>query len=313
MSMTEFVLYGGKGGVGKTTLAAATGLRRAENGENVLVVSTDPAHSLADVYEAEVNETPTQVRDVDGLYALEIDPRDRFRSRYGDSFESLLEEVQSYGVNVEEDDVTDIAERGLIPGADEVAVVDLFAEYDDHDRWDTVVFDTAPTGHTLRLLRLPDVMSTTVGKVLSLRQSVDNAVNTVKGLLGGGSEKESQLAKLDNIDDVMDDVGDRLRDPERTTFRAVTLPEEMAVAETERLLGQLDEAEIHVGHILANKVLMDIEEDCKICGPRHEQEQAVLQDANERFNRPVSEVPLVVEHSGWERVERVEESLPDDA
>jgi arsenite-transporting ATPase len=311
--MTEFVLYGGKGGVGKTTLAAATGLRSARAGNRTLVVSTDPAHSIADAYESAVGETPTRVTEEADLYALEIDPSERFERRYGDTFERMLDDVQSLGIDLTQGDVSSVTEHGLIPGADEIAVVDLFAEYDDHPDWDVVVFDTAPTGHTLRLLELPDVMDSTMGTLLGMKQQLRSVTSTVSSMLGRGDDDEDESAsygdQMERLQTRMEAVADRLRNGDRTGFRVVTIPERMAVTETERLLGELGASGISVDHVLANKVLQDPSEDCPTCWPRHQSQQAALSTARESFEPAVREVPLVPGAEGVDRVEAVAEHV----
>lgn len=308
--MTEFILYGGKGGVGKTTLAAATGVTTARDDHRTLVVSTDPAHSLADAYGVPVGEEPTPVADDRPLSALEVDPRDRFRDRYGDTFKEVLADAQSVGVDVTAEDVGEVTERGLVPGADELAVVDLFAEYDDHPDWDVIVFDTAPTGHTLRLLSLPDVMNTTVGKLLSFRGAVSSVTTTVRGLFGSAAEGPGYTTRLSRLETAMETVGDRLRDGDRTRFRAVTIPEEMALAETERLLGELDATGIAVEAIFANKVLQDASEDCPTCWPRYQRQQELLDRMRAEFTPPVTEVPVIADVTGWKRVDAVTAYTP---
>jgi arsenite-transporting ATPase len=308
--MTEFVLYGGKGGVGKTTLAAATGMRAAREGDRTLVVSTDPAHSIADAYESPVEETPTRVTDEDGLHAMEIDPRDRFERRYGDVFERMLEDVESLGVNLEAADVESVTEHGLIPGADEIAVVDLFAEYDDHPEWDVVVFDTAPTGHTLRLLELPNVMDSTMGTLLNMREQLRSLTDRVASMFGSDDDDDddrSYSEQMSTLQTRMEEVADRLRDGDRTVFRVVTIPEPMAITETDRLLGELGSSGITVDHVLANKVLQDPSEDCPTCWPRHQNQQAALEEARGSLEAAVREVPLVPGAEGIDRVQAVTE------
>jgi arsenite-activated ATPase (arsA) len=311
--VTEFVLFGGKGGVGKTTLAAAAGLNSARGGDRTLVVSTDPAHSLGDVFKSPVHETPTRVTETTDLHALEIDPRARFRDRYGDTFEEILSDAQSIGVDVTSDDVGAVADRGLVPGADEIAVLDLFAEYNDHPDWETVVFDTAPTGHTLRLLSLPDVMHTTLGRVLSLRGQISSVTSAVGSLLGRSQNESagdsSYSDQVDQLAEMTEQVGDRLRDGERTEFRAVTLAERMAIEETDRLLGELAADQITVDTVLVNKLLHDASEDCATCWPRYQDQLERLAEARERFDPPVREIPLVADERGLARVKTVADEL----
>ncbi len=308
--MVEFILYGGKGGVGKTTLAAATGIELARSGRRTLVVSTDPAHSVADAFDCSVGERPTSVPPEQGLFALEIDPQERFKRRYGDTFDELLGDAQSLGVDVDREDVTEVTERGLIPGADEVAVVDLFAEYTDHDNWEAVVFDTAPTGHTLRLLELPDVMDTTVGKLLSVRSRISSVTSTVGRLLGGDDTPDGSYGqRAATLQSSMETVKQRLQNDEQTEFRVVTLPERMAVAETRRLLDRLDEVGVPVGEVFVNRLLAEPPSDCPNCTPRYERQQTVVETATDTIDRPVRRVPLVPDEQGLDRVEAVSRHL----
>ncbi|MEZ3145709.1 ArsA family ATPase [Halobaculum sp. MBLA0143] len=311
--MPEFVLYGGKGGVGKTTLAAATGLQAAEAGRRTLIVSTDPAHSVGDVLDCEVGERPTSVPPTRDLYALEVDPRERFRRRYGETFDELLGDAQSLGFDVDESDVQDVSRRGLVPGADEVAVVDLFAEYDADDDWEVVVFDTAPTGHTLRLLELPDVLDTTVGKLLSARERVRSVTDTVGRLFGGSDDDDGGRSYTDRattLQSTVDRVGDRLREAHHTEFRVVALPERVALAETRRLVAELDEAGVPADTVLLNRTLREPPGDCPNCAPRYERQRAAVSDATDDIDRTVVEVPLVSDAEGRDRVARVADHVP---
>jgi arsenite-transporting ATPase len=308
--VNQFVLYGGKGGVGKTTLAAATGLNAAKAGYRTLVVSTDPAHSVADAYGASVAETPTRVTDVPELHAMEVDPRERFAARYGDLFDDVIEDLRSFGLDVSHEDVGDVTEQ-TPPGTDEFAAVDLFSEYHESRDWEVVVFDTAPTGHTLRLLGVPDVMDTTIGKLLAVKGQVDSVTNTVKNVFGGGGGSgQSYSDKLDTLEKKIETVGRRLQDPRRTEFRAVTLAERMSVAETGRLLTRLRETGVPVERVLANKVLVDPNGDCPTCRSRSREQRAALEDARDRFEVPVLEVPLITDAKGGDRVEVVTDHVP---
>lgn len=309
--MTQFVLYGGKGGVGKSTLAAATGVLAARAGQKTLVVSTDPAHSLSDAYDTLIGETPTQIGDEQHLAAIEIDPRVRFRDRYGDDFNQLLEEVQSFGVEINDQDVAAISERGLVPGADEVAVLDLFAEYADHPEYDVVVFDTAPTGHTLRLLSLPDVMNATVGRILSLRSRLSSAADRIGSLLGKTTSSSKYRDRVDRLEDVTEAVGERLRDEERTEFRAVTIAEPMAIAETDRLLDSLAEDNIPVDCVIINRVLENASPDCQTCWPRYQDQQEQIEKARSEFQLPIYQIPLRSDTHGIDRIDAVADALSE--
>ncbi|PSQ40317.1 ATPase [Halobacteriales archaeon SW_12_71_31] len=226
--MTEFVLYGGKGGVGKTTVSSATALHMAQAGGRVLLVSTDPAHSVGDVFAAELGPEPTRVRDDCELFALEVDPEHRFDEKYADAFDSLVSRAESLGVDVSG---VDVDSRGVI-GGEEVVVVDLLSRYVDSE-WDYVVLDTAPTGHTLRLLKLPEVLDSTLGTVGRVVSRVDSVTSRVSGLLGDrdgdgdGEDGEGENAEAEEpidyegVEQRLREVESVLTDPQRTRFRAV--------------------------------------------------------------------------------------------
>ena len=273
--MTEFVLYGGKGGVGKTTVATATGLALARDGHETLVVSTDPAHSLADAVGTTLDGEPTAIRDC--LWGVEVDPQagiDRYRSL----FEALAAEFSEAGIDLDEEEVSALFTSGVMPGSDELAALEGFATYIESERWDRVVFDTAPTGHTLRLLDLPDVLDRGMATALDLRGQIRRKVNTARTMMFGpmaGRRDDDGSDDFTEMRDRMERVGTVLRDPERTEFRAVTIPETMAVRETERLVEQLRSFEVPVTTLVVNKVIED-PGDCERCrGKQAVQAEAV--------------------------------------
>jgi len=311
--VTEFVLYGGKGGVGKTTCAAATALKRAREAGPTLVVSTDPAHSLSDVFDVEVGAEPTRVLDEAALWAVEVDPGERI-GQYRGQLTAALDELEDLGISLDESDVDDVIEAGVAPGTDEAAAMDLFLDYMDDPRFEYIVFDTAPTGHTLRLLKLPDVMSSAMGKLISVRSQVSSLADSVRSFVGGGEDDEEGGTEVDvDLDELkarMERVADALRDPERTEFRVVLIPETMAVLETERLLAELDAYDVPAGRAVVNKVIEDPEPACDLCQSRHESQQKRIAEARERFDLPVTLVPqLHGEVHGLEAVETVADRL----
>ena len=310
--MSEVVLYGGKGGVGKTTCAAATGLAAAESGATALVVSTDPAHSLGDVFQTAVGGDPTEIRP--GLEAVETDPQ-AGTAQYEALFETLAAELDGAGIDLDDAGLGELFTSGLLPGSDELAALANIDRYAGDDRWDTVIFDTAPTGHTLRLLDLPEAVGTGVETALSLREQVGRKTDAAKTMLFGpyatmGSRDEEDAAFTDVLAE-MERVGEVLRDDERTEFRVVSLAESLVFAETKRLVEQLDSAGVPVGGIVVNRVLSNVDEDCARCQAQRTDQQAVLADMRETFtDRPIRELPdLTGEASGWTALERLATDL----
>jgi len=337
----EYVLYGGKGGVGKTTMAAATALASASDGTNTLVVSTDPAHSLSDTLEADIPSRPHRIREDVPLWAVEIDPDDALdqAGMFGQDgglsggLESLLGggmpgmgggeggpgAAGGTGPGAAGDDES----AAMMPGADEAAAMQLLLEYLDDERFDRVVVDTAPTGHTLRLLELPEVMDSMVGKLMQFRERMGGMLDGLTGMFGGDGEEDAEQA-MGDLDAVKERVG-RLRavltDPERTDFRVVLVPEELSVSESNRLVARLDEYGIPVNTVVVNRVmepLADVtdvpadafvapnHEDCEFCARRWDVQQQALAEAQDLFRgHDVKRVPLLAEEVRGERPLRV--------
>jgi len=322
----EYVLYGGKGGVGKTTMAVATGLASAADGHDTLVVSTDPAHSLSDALDREVGTEPTRVHE-DPLWGVEIDPEAAVAETplfdedgnldgmggVGDLLQGLAPETEG-----------DAAGLGSMPGTDEAAAVQQLLRYLDDDRFDRVVVDTAPTGHTLRLLELPDVMDSMVGRALKLRQTIGGMMDRVGGLFGENDEQteEPEGVPDENVEDIkilqerIQRLRETLRDPARTDFRIVMVPEEMSVLESERLRERLGAFGIPVGMVVVNRVMEDLtdvagtggdlvtpsHEDCAFCARRWEVQGDALAMAQDLFrDHDVARVPLLAEEVRGER------------
>ncbi len=292
--MTQFVLYGGKGGVGKTTVATATGLRLAHEGFETLVVSTDPAHSLGDAVERSVGPEPVEIRE--RLWGVEVDPQTGI-DRYEAIFRTLADEFDEAGIHLDEQQVTDLFTSGVMPGSDELAALDGMATYVDSDRFERVVFDTAPTGHTLRLLDLPDVMDRGMATALDLRDQVRRKVDTARTMMFGpmGRKRRDEADDFTEMRDRMERVGEVLRDPAKTEFRVVTIPETMAVRESERLVAQLREFEVPVTTLVVNKLIED-PGDCERCrGKQAVQEESL---AALRASLPELELWTVPDESG---------------
>jgi len=311
----EYLLYGGKGGVGKTTFAAATGLALARADRTALVVSTDPAHSVADAFETTVGDGPTAIEP--GLDAVETDPT-AGTERYRRLFEAVADDLDEAGIDIDAAEVQDLFTSGALPGSDELAALESFATHLDAD-YDVVVFDTAPTGHTLRLLDLPEAVGTGVRTALSLREQVRRKTTAAKTMvLGpyaalGRRADEDEAAAFDELVAEMEQVERVLRDPDRTTFRVVCTPERMVLAETERLVEQLRTFEVPVGEILVNRVLEDPNPDCDRCQGQFARQQDVLDDVEAAFpDLPVEQLPdLTGVAEGRAAVERIADRIAE--
>jgi arsenite-transporting ATPase len=306
---TDIVLYGGKGGVGKTTCAAAHALGLAAAGTRTLVVSTDPAHSLGDAFDRPLGSAPTEIDDA--LAAVEVDP-ETGQDAYRAAVEALAEEFRSAGLRLDESDLERLFDAGLIPGGDEVAALEYIARYaDPGGDYDAVVFDTAPTGHTLRLLDLPDVLAETLGVAGDVQRRVRRTARAARSMVLGPAAYWGDDDTVTGLAERVEAVGALLRDPERTRFRVVLTPERMAIAESERLVARLREAEVPVESLVVNRLFTNPDDcDCRRCR-RDERRHADRLDAvEERFDLPVRRVPeLDGEARGLDALERVATAL----
>ena len=340
----EYVLYGGKGGVGKTTMAAATALSSAAGGAATLVVSTDPAHSLSDTLDTDIPARPARIREELPLWAAEIDPDAAMEDgvfgadgdplggmgEMGEELGPMGDMLGGMGADGEGDGDTDgdaglgalLGMGGSMPGADEAAAMRQLLEYLDDPRFDRVIVDTAPTGHTLRLLQLPEIMDSMVGRLMSVRQRMSGMLGGLKGMFGGGEESDPS-ADLDELRERIERLRAVLRDPDQTDFRVVMIPEEMSVVESERLVDRLGEFEIPVQTLVVNRVMESVAditdaeidpewivtpnlEDCEFCQRRWQVQQDALQQATDLFrNRTVKRVPLLADEVRGEAALRV--------
>jgi arsenite-transporting ATPase len=333
----EYVLYGGKGGVGKTTMAAATALASAREGTATLAVSTDPAHSLSDSLGVDVSSEPERIDDEYPLYGVEIDPERMDGGPFAGGeegadggagpmgaggmagMEGLLGEDGPLGGD--EDGPMGAGGMGTMPGADEAAAMQLLLRYMDDARFGRVVVDTAPTGHTLRLLELPEMMDSMMGRMLKLRERFSGMMDSVKGMFGANTDPEAGMADLQAMADRIERLRGALRDPTRTDFRVVMVPEEMSATESERLVSRLGEFEVPVSTLVVNRVMQDLAdvtgvetewfvapdlEGCDFCKRRWDVQRGALSQAQDLFRgREVKRVPLFADEVRGEEMLRV--------
>lgn len=243
--------FGGKGGVGKTTMAASAALALADAGLRTLVVSTDPAHSLGDALETRIGDTPRRV--AGNLWAAEPDAeaavRRRVRQVTDDAYAALPREIMPAVQRH-----LDHAAAG--PGMAESALNDLLVDAMDQvpGHWDRLVVDSAPTGHLLRMLNMPALLTPWVEGLARQRERAVGADRLAAGMVGGAGEPEPDplLEKLNARRLRLERAAERMRaDAE---VRLVLLPRRMVLAETERAADQLAEAGFRLGAVVLNQV-----------------------------------------------------------
>ena len=272
----RLLLFGGKGGVGKTTLAAAAALDWAGHPgiARVLVVSTDPAHSLGDSFEQLIGDQITDIAGAPGLFALEIDAASRleeFKRQYGDTLQLIFDR----GTYFDRQDIADFFDLSL-PGLDELMAVIEIARLVREKNFDLVVVDTAPTGHTLRLLALPALME----HWLHVLDLMLEKYRYMAGVFGHyrPDQTDAFIVKMRADLHLLEAV---LGDPEATEFVPVMIPEAMSIAETLRLIDSLDAQSIHVETVVVNRVLP--EGECAFCEQRRAGQIPHLQEIATRM------------------------------
>ena len=245
------LLFTGKGGVGKTSIAAATALRAARSGKRTLVMSTDPAHSLADSFGVSLGSEPTQV--TTNLHAEQIDAQARLEENWRDIRSYLVNLLSWGGV-----DAVEAEELSVIPGLEEIFSLIDVKRHVDADEHDVLVVDCAPTAETLRLLSLPDALGWYLERIFPVERKVAKVVRPVLGRLTTMPLPQDKLfGAVDELYRNLEDVRDILRDVSRTSVRLVVNAEKMVIAEARRTYTYLNLFGYHVDAVVVNRLLPD--------------------------------------------------------
>lgn len=306
----KYYMLGGKGGVGKTSCAASLAVKFANNGHPTLVVSTDPAHSLSDSFAQDL--TGGALVQVDGpdypLFALEINPekaREDFRdaAKQNGGSTGVKDFMDGMGLGMIVDQLGELKLGELLdtppPGLDEaiaISKVIQFLESQEYNMFTRIVFDTAPTGHTLRLLSLPDFLDASIGKILKLRQKIASATSAIKSVFGQENPRQDAADKLEKLRERMIKVRELFRDTDSTEFVIVTIPTVMAVNESSRLSASLKKESVPVKRLIVNQLLPPSASDCKFCAmKRKDQTRALdmIQNDPELSSLSMIQAPLV--------------------
>ncbi len=271
------ILVTGKGGVGKTTVAAATALRSADLGHRTLVMSTDPAHSLADAFGLQLGDQPTEV--TSHLAAQQIDSQQRLEESWGAVRAHLTELFDWSGLKgVEAEELT------VFPGMDEIFSLATVRDQVRSGAHDTIIVDCAPTAETLRLLSLPEVLSWYMEKIFPVGRRVAKVVRPVINrvtqmpLIGDDKVFEAMAEFYDRLDGIRDILGD----PEITSARLVMNPEKMVISEARRTYTYLGLFGYAVDVAVVNRVLPDTVTD-PYFKRWHEIQQAHLESVDDGF------------------------------
>jgi arsenite/tail-anchored protein-transporting ATPase len=247
-SLPRWILVAGKGGVGKTTCAAAVAARSAARGQTTLLLSTDPARSLGAALGVPVGVTPAAVAERERLFAMQLDAQHE-RDRFLRQWRSVLIAILDRGTYLSPDELTGFVDDAL-PGADEAMAVLALLEIERDPQWQRIVVDTAPTGHTLRLLALPATFRAVIALLETMQQKHRFMVQT----LARRYRADAADGFIADMRQRVDALQDTLADHERTAVALVTRLEPMVVAETRRYAQSLENLSIRIGAIVINAV-----------------------------------------------------------
>jgi len=245
----RIILYSGKGGVGKTSLSAATAVRSAALGRRTLVVSTDAAHSLADALAVKVNNVPTRI--APKLDALEIDVNHELATHWGviQDFLTRFMTFQGVGEAVAE-------EMAILPGMEELFSLLKVKGHADSGQYDVIVIDTAPTGETIRMLGVPEILNFYFKRIFPIHRTVLKSVRPVaKRMTDMPLPSDDVMKAVKSIYEELEGMGPMLQDPKQSSIRIVLNPERMVINESQRLYTYLGLFGFPVDAVVANRVL----------------------------------------------------------
>ncbi|CUM66152.1 uncharacterized protein PRCAT00003809001 [Priceomyces carsonii] len=284
----KWIFVGGKGGVGKTTTSSsvAVQLALAKPEHQFLLISTDPAHNLSDAFCQKFGKDARKVEGLPNLSCMEIDPEA--------AMSDLQEQASQYN-NDPNDPLKSIMSdmTGSIPGIDEaLSFMEVLKhiknqKVDENDTKDpsaiaykTIIFDTAPTGHTLRFLQLP----ATLEKLLSKFQDLSGKLGPMLSMLGGG-QKQDIFNKLNEVQKNVSEVNDQFTNPDLTTFICVCISEFLSLYETERMIQELMSYNMDVNSIVVNQLLFADNDTtpCKRCQSRWKMQKKYLDQMKELY------------------------------
>ncbi|KAL3622002.1 ATPase get3a [Castilleja foliolosa] len=277
----KWVFVGGKGGVGKTTCSSIMAILLSRVRSSVLIISTDPAHNLSDAFQQRFTKSPTLVTGFTNLYAMEVDPNVE-HDEGGSDADGFMSDLSN-----------------SIPGIDEAMSFAEMLKLVQTMDYSVIVFDTAPTGHTLRLLQFPSTLEKGLAKMMSLKNKFGGLFSQMTRLFGVGDDfgEDDILGKLESMKDVIEQVNNQFKDPDLTTFICVCIPEFLSLYETERLVQELTRFEIDTHNIIINQVIFDDEVvESKLLKARMQMQQKYLDQFYVLYDDfHISKLPLLPE------------------
>ncbi len=298
----KLIIFGGKGGVGKTSCAIATALALSENFKT-LIISTDPAHSLADCLEQQIGFNVVKVDGAVNLSAFEV-VADEALSGFKTNHLSELKKLLETSTNLDNQDIEELLTLS-IPGIDEVMSFKTIIDFMEEGQYDKYVVDTAPTGHALRLISSPKLLDEWIKVASRMRWKYRYMITS----FSGSYQPDEVDAFLLSLKKTVKRIENILRDNTKCEFIPVCIPESMAIMETGRLLSELGRSQIIPRQIIVNNVM--VSEECDFCKKRKSSQLPYLKEIGEKFTGLAKvEVPMFAEQiKGLEALDKLKSFL----
>ncbi|KAJ9130055.1 ATPase GET3 [Coniochaeta hoffmannii] len=304
----RWIFVGGKGGVGKTTTSCSLAIQLAKVRRSVLLISTDPAHNLSDAFSQKFGKEARLIDGFTNLSAMEIDPNGSIQDLLAGQGEDNPADIGGMGSMMQ-----DLA--FAIPGIDEAMSFAEVLKQVKSLSYETIIFDTAPTGHTLRFLQFPSVLEKALAKISQLSSQYGPLLNGFlgsNGSLPNGQNLNDMMEKLETLRQTISEVNTQFKDEALTTFVCVCIPEFLSLYETERMIQELASYGIDTHCIVVNQLLFPKPgSDCEQCNARRRMQKKYLDQIEELYDEfNVVKMPLLVEEvRGKEKLEKFSEML----
>jgi len=302
----KLIIFGGKGGVGKTSIASAAALQLARHNKEkkVLIFSTDPVHALSDSFDQQIGDKPRQVQDgTDNLYALELDASqmlNNLKEKYRGDIVEVFDKFASSGMDIKFD--KEVMENLIAltpPGLEELMALKKIIELMKTSDYDLFVMDSAASGHLLRFLETPDIVREWLKTVFRLLMKYKGVINL------------SRIHSVESLLDLSRDVRkiqETLANPETTEFVMITIPEEMGIREMVDLSSALRNLKIPYSHTIINMIIPL--SDCNFCTAKRQEQQKYIQSIESKVNNGVIYIPLFLHGvRGKERLNELAEIM----